>query len=673
MSPRARRIALSGLLGAAALAAAFVGLTQLARRAFSREAVEARLERLMGRDLRLGSVQLRFGPTPGVRLEDVALAPDVRLGQVEVDLVDGALLEGRIELDEVAVRRAELTLVRAADGSLGVGRPGTGGPAGRGLPALASLEIEDARVTWIDESQPGLAPLRIDLQRLVLEDVAPGRTANVALLARLGDDGRRGEVSLHARLGPLGAGRQLGDAPGSLALVARGLDARIAAAYLPRGWDVRLARAGELDADVELERRAAGDFDARLDVILRAPALGVGPLELAGPARFVGTLARAGGRLSARGTRVEAAEAAAAGLHARDVRGSLSFAAGEITAELQPRSLELLEATLEGVTLSGVVRPGDALELRDGALRAETARRGRFAGQDLTASFRVRGGAVEVAELAFEAYGGRVAQRGRIVPGTPPQLALDLAVEGVDLAALVGQSAEDDPTRLWAKAQVSGRWTGEENWLAPLAGSGTFRAEGGPLYGAVLLPVIARALVDAVPGSGLLRRERPPRRTRLESAQGRFVLRAGRVVIEELVAVTGDYRVRGHGSLGHDGSLDFQGEVALTASGVDQLVGLLGSQRMERAIRPPAIPIRIRGTLAEPRAQANVSSMPRATVRGLVGLPERAADAVIGVGEAGGSAVRGVFDTGRRILGLGRREEPAGSEPDAPPEPPATP
>jgi uncharacterized protein involved in outer membrane biogenesis len=681
MSRRARRLVLVALVAAASLAAGVLGLGQLARRVASREALEARLEELLGRELRLGEAEIRLEPGPHVHLEDVELEPGVRLGELDVDLSDAALLQGRIEPDELVVRGVRLTLVRGRDGALGLGGDAAGSP--RRLPALASVEIHDAEITWIDESRPDLAPLELRDARLVLDDLAPGRTARAALVARVGADGARGRIELEVRAGPLAADLSAVAAPASLALVARGLDAALAAAHAPPAWGVRLEGAGTLDAELELRREADGALDGALDLALRGAALSRGALRAAAPVRLVGTLRRSGGELELRATRVEAAEAALGPLRARELAGTLGFARGELEAALRPAELEVAGARLETVSVSGRLRPGAPPDVRDGELRAERAALGRHSARDVEARFALHAETLEVEELRFDAWGGRVVQRGRVQLGAPPRIALDLEAEDLDVAQLAGAAAEGEPTLLGGRAQASGPWTGEPNWLTPLSGQGRVRLRGGALYGAQLLRAITDALVAAVPGSGLVPgARRAPRQTRLESATASFAIRAGRIHSEDIDLVTRDYRVRGAGSLGHDGDVAIRANVVLSSPGVDLLATSVGSTRyLPRAFRSPAIPVVVTGTLARPAIRADTTSLPVATARGLLGLPERALDVVKGAGEVGGaaargagravgSAARGAVGAGRRLLGRGEAEEPdaepaPGPAPDA--------
>jgi hypothetical protein len=683
MSPRARELALGALLLAGAAATLVAGLGALAQRYASREAVETRLERLLGRELALGGLTLRLSPTPTVHLHDVALGPDAQIGDLEVDLSDSALLAGRVEPDEIVARRARFTLVREADGSFGLGGGG-GAPGGRGLPVLSQLEIEGSNVTWIDRTQPGLGPLEVDVERFALSDLAPGATASVELVAHPAGS-TQGRVELAAHVGPLAAAPTLRGAPVSGTLRVHDFDAARVAPYLPASWQVALPQGGSFDLTAELGSRASGDFDARLDLGVRAPELRVGALALVGPARFVGNVTRRAGRVSARGERVEAAQARAAGLHALALTGTLGFADGFFDLALRPRTLRIDELELGSAYASGRLRPGDALELQRGALAADTARFRQLSGRDVAASFQVRDGVVEISDLRLTAGpAGQVSLRGRLQPGHPLKLNVDATLSDLDVLQLAAGRNDPLPTLVSGRVEVHGAWTGEPNWLAPLSGSGRVEARGGSMLGATLLPAIAGALVAAVPGSGLLpSRGRPPRETLLESATGTFAIRGGRLHTDDIQIVTGDYRVRGAGRMSHDLSLRLDGEAVLTSSGISLLGGLLRTSGLSHALRMPAIPIQIRGTLTQPVVSANVTSLPMATVRGLLGLPFRAGDAVVGVGgagrsavrgvgEAGGSAVRGVFGAGRRLLGLDSdSEEPAEPENAAPETQPA--
>jgi hypothetical protein len=679
MSSRVRKLALGALLLGGAGAALWFGLAELARHVASREAIEARLERMLGRDVRLGGASLSVWPLPAVQLEDVALEPGVQIGALEVDLSNSALLSGQFEPDEIVARRVRFTLERGEDGSFGFG--GGSSERERRLPVVSNLDIQDASVTWIDRSKPGLAPLELAVERFVLSDLAPGGTATLELVAHPARP-TQARVELDARVGPLGEVPALRGAPVSGNLRARGVDVAWVAPYLPPEWDVELPSGGTFDLAATLGMRSGGDFDARVDLNLPASPFRVAPVQAVGPARFVGNVARRAGRLAVQGDRVEAAEVHAAGLHARELRGTLALADGAWELALRPRTLTVAGVDLSGVQVSGSLRPGAALQLSNGALRADAARFGRFSARRVTAAFAVRVGVVEISDLQLDTAGGQVGLHGRIQPGTPPKLALDARFENLDVIQLTGERLEGVPTLISGRGQISGAWTGEGNWLAPLSGSGAIQAQGGTLFGATLLAEIARALIAAVPGTSVLPgRERPPRQTSLESVTAHWVVRDGRLRSDDISVVTGDYRARGAGRISHDGSLRIDGDVVLSSSGVALVGGLVRAGGLSQALRLPAIPIQVRGTLAQPEVRADVGSLPMASVRGLLGLPARAGDAVVGVGQAGGAAARGVGqaggaaargvgDAGRRVLGLGRRgESPPEPEPEPTPEP----
>lgn len=664
MPPLARRLAILALAALAILAAGAFALGELARRLVSREALEARLSDLLGQQLALGEVETRLAPGPQIHLERVALEPGVQVDELDVDLSEAALVQGRIEPDELSARGVRLTLVRGRDGAIGVGSG-----SGRRPPALASVEVRDAQVTWIDEARPALGALELAVSHFALDDLAPGRTARVALVASVAPGGARGRLELEAEAGPLGANLALLSGPGSLALVAHGLDPALAAAYLPPAWDLRLEGAGAVDAALRLRRHSAGTLEGELDLALGGAALARRELRARAPIRLVGTLRRTNGELELRASRVEAAEAVVGGIRGFQVAGRLAYAKGEIDGALRPAALEIAGIRLDSVSISGRLRPGEPPAVKDGALRAERASLRRHAARDVAMRFALHAGTLAVEELRFDAWGGRVAQRGRIELGAPPRIALDLEAEDLDLAALAGAAAAGEPTRLSGRAQVSGPWAGEDNWLAPLAGQGQVRLRGGTLHGARVLRAITDALVATVPGSGLVPgARRPPRQTRLESAKATFVVRHGRLASEDLDVVTGDFRMRGAGSLGHDGSVEIRAEVALTSPGVDQIASGVGSTRyLPRAFRLPSIPVTVSGTLAEPVIRADAAAMPTATVRGLLGLPSRGLDVVKGAGEAASSAARGAVGAGRRLLGLGEGGETA-NEPAPPPD-----
>ena len=656
-----RRIALVFLLAAGALALLVVALGAVARKIVSPAAVEAQLEAQLGRDVDVRAVELRFAPTPQIHVEGLRLGPGLELDELDVDLDDRALLAGQLEFDDLAFRGVRLELVRRADGGFGLAGSASGGPLG--LPPVASLEVRDARVRVRDEALPGEPPLELHLDHLAVSDLAPGRTARIEAVARVGSGG--GRLLLDAALGPLEARPAFAEAPGTLDLVARDVDAGVIAARLPASWRVALPGGGRLDAAVALRRTAAGDLAAKLDVSVRTPELDAGPLRIIGPARLVGELERNGGQLALRDTRLEAARAELDGLTVHEVRATVDGAFSELAVDVRMAGLGLRDAQLEDATLAGRLRAGPPLEIRDGELRAGTARFRQHAGRDLHAGFQLLPHELEIAELRLEAFGGRVRQRGRVALGAPPELDFEIELEDVDLRALAGGVGEGEPVRTQARARISGAWTGEENWLAPLAGSGELRSSGGTLAGATITRAISDALRAAVPGAGNGEPRADTRRAAvLEKATASLAIEEGRIRSENLRVETSDYRLKGRGSLGHDGSLDVRSEVTLSSAGVDGVLAWLPvGPSARKSLRMPAIPVRITGSAGQPTARADVASMPLATLAGLLNVPSRAKNLIKGAAEGAGAALRG---------GAGPAE-PGALSADAPGDPSADP
>jgi hypothetical protein len=163
---------------------------------------------------------------------------------------------------------------------------------------------------------------------------------------------------------------------------------------------------------------------------------------------------------------------------------------------------------------------------------------------------------------------------------------------------------------------------------------------GGVLPSQDLLTSVARSLVRLVPGASHLLREQP-RLARLEQATSTFRFEAGRVHTEDLRVRTDDFLASGRGSVGHALDLDFRLDVALTTRGVHEAFALPDvREEFHEAARLPAVPVQVTGSTGSPRFRANASSVPLATLRGLLGLPGRA-----------GAVTRGVAGTARDAAG----------------------
>ena len=352
-----------------------------------------------------------------------------------------------------------------------------------------------------------------------------------------------------------------------------------------------------------------------------------------------------------------------------DAEGPARSGSAQIDVALEGGGIEIAGVELAGrTTFAGRIRrAGDALGVEAGRLTAEGLSFGGRRGEALRAGFGLANGTVEIEFLDLRAYDGTLHQAGRLVLGQVPEFDLRVEAAGVDASRLLGVAVEGaGPTLLEGEATVRGRWTGQPNWLEPVRGEGRVLLRGGVLPSQNLLIAVSRALLSLVPGSPTLLRERP-RLARLERMTATFRAETGRVRTDDLRVWTDDFRVSGRGSVGHGGDLDCSLEVVLTGRGVGKAFVLaLTNQQLRDAAKLPAVPVRVKGPAGSPSFRADVSSVPVALLRGVLGIPGRAGAAALGVvgtgRDAAGAVGGGVNRTVRRLRGGRERAEPT---PDA--------
>ena len=352
-----------------------------------------------------------------------------------------------------------------------------------------------------------------------------------------------------------------------------------------------------------------------------------------------------------------------------DAEGPARSGSAQIDVALEGGGIEIAGVELAGrTTFAGRIRrAGDALGVEAGRLTAEGLSFGGRRGEALRAGFGLANGTVEIEFLDLRAYDGTLHQAGRLVLGQVPEFDLRVEAAGVDARRLLGVAVEGaGPTLLEGEATVRGRWTGQPNWLEPVRGEGRVLLRGGVLPSQDLLIAVSRALLSLVPGSPTLLRERP-RLARLERMTATFRAETGRVRTDDLRVWTDDFQVSGRGSVGHGGDLDCRLEVVLTGRGVGKAFVLaLTNQQLRDAAKLPAVPVRVKGPAGSPSFQADVSSVPVALLRGVLGIPGRAGAAALGVvgtgRDAAGAVGGGVNRTVRRLRGGRERAEPT---PDA--------
>jgi len=165
------------------------------------DAIESQAERLLGRDVTLGRMRLTLLPLPGVSIEPLAIASDVK-GDPELLRAESLaaharilpLLRGEIAVASLVAHHPVLNLRRFPDGhwnlpdlasqgsSTPPRQPSGHGASGSGL-SLSKLRIEGARLRLVDEAVLPGKQVTTTLQQvdLALEGYAPGRPFGIRL------------------------------------------------------------------------------------------------------------------------------------------------------------------------------------------------------------------------------------------------------------------------------------------------------------------------------------------------------------------------------------------------------------------------------------------------------------------------------------------------------------
>jgi hypothetical protein len=387
-----------------------------------------RASNILGRDVSVGAVGLHFAPLLRIRLERVAVSPDITLGAVDVALRIGALLERRIEPALVVVEDASFTLVRRANGTVEIrgaaeAREGEVQPDGEDsqreaahpLPALPEIDLRRVAVAFVDHAIAD-PPLRTSLlvQRLQLESVDVGQTPSLFVEAALGEGGEQGLLMLDAELGPLEMEASLGAQPVRARLRVTELPPALLLPYLPSLLEVRGIE-GAIEGSVALEGRLTGALEADLAVSVVEGGLDLAGVRLSAP-RFEGQLERSDAGLALTKARLETSVLEFAEHQARGVRAAFSYL--DDTVEVEALDLDSYVGSSPRTEAAEAREPGTAgLELhveRTGRI----ALRGRLRLPSESRAPAESGPDVELPDLEVQDAEFVVADRAR--PETPP-------------------------------------------------------------------------------------------------------------------------------------------------------------------------------------------------------------------------------------------------------------
>jgi hypothetical protein len=525
-----------------------------------------------------------------------------------------------------------------------------GGAEARGF-ALPALDAHGSVFVLVHDPGPDEQRTRFRIEHLELRDFVEGGTATLDFDTRVGED-EGGRIKGRGTLGPITRAAHL-EQPLQLAVTVEKLQAEHLLPYVPESWPVP-GELGPIDATVEARQQRAADLHVDL-----AAHSSVGSGDSPG---------RVDVELAVR-PRPESPSELEIGLDIHDL--DLALLAHDLPSGwglTETRGMLTGTSTLRGTTdgeifgkldlrvASGLIA-SDELQIRGGLrLRSDLERRsgrlgishGELEAEELFFPGGIEGRAghargsllppvLEVEFARFEAYGGVVENTGSFVLGSPLRFEVDVHAAGLDTSALAG--AQTEGSQMEIEARLAGTWEGSGNWIAPIEGSGKIQLRGGDVTGVNLLRAIALGLVGLIPGSQHLISERESPQTVLATALIPFHFGDEEIEIEGMDVVTDDYRVRGAMTLSHELAFDVDGTAALTAKGVESTLSMItGAVPFSGTISFPPIPIDVRGSLrkkAETHVGVDVTAIPLATVRGLLGLPIRAGAAVTGAAKRG--------------------------------------
>jgi|GEM_PF-4089692 len=675
-----RWIIVGALLAAIAIAAA----AMVARRAATvleagRERLAAKATTVLGRAVRLGHIGVSLRHGIGVRLRDVRIAEDARVGEgdflriPEVVIVPQlrAAFAGRWVVRRVVLDRPEIRIVRTRAGlnidSLGADageERRAGGPvqlvlaaartddqAGMALPqgaprwgglqrlAAERVEVRDGTVYWVDRTIEPPFEQRIRSVTVRAADLSLVRPVQVDARAVLFGE-ERPDVSLRGQVGPLGSPAGLATVPFDVTVLAQGMPLAALRAWRPglvpegaSAWPalgakvrldgtLRTARVegqiatGSLAAEVRGTIALVGDREA--DLVLVVPRT-----ELSALAFVVPALGRPG-----------VSGAAEANLQ---LRGPISLA----SVPSLTGTVGLVDATFGvdgpgGITTTirldsgGIELPPTRLELGEAAMQVSTY--ARHGGRQLW-----------LEPLRIEGFGGRIQATGHLDARdhAAVRASVEGTLDGLSASKVLALLAPDAADRLQGRVNgafaLSVAGTTLDAWRRTLAGVVRLEVSDALVRG---FNLVESVLEGVVPGGGGMLTLIPPRvrnahpelfgarETRMHAMRMRSRLAARVAHVDELVAYAPAWELEATGTAALGGPLDLQGTFTAQRAITTEI---------ERAVREVqwllddagrlAIPFRLTGVPPHLRTVPDPRFVGRALQRGLA---ERGLGALLG-------------------------------------------
>jgi hypothetical protein len=271
-------------------------------------------------------------------------------------------------------------------------------------------------------------------------------------------------------------------------------------------------------------------------------------------------------------------------------------------------------------------------------------------GTAAAAHFQYGGHRLSFDDLRFTSCGGTWTHHGWFTLAEGGQFAGQISIAGAvphDLALMLHNPGIDLPfARFDLDSDFAGRAT--PDWLSSLRASGSLLVSDGDVKAATVLKPIWEALIG--PGRVVDAMDRVT--THVEQISGSYTLHHDRMQCTDLSMISDDYSVTAVGSIGLDGTLDLNTRIQLTARGVQHMLVFAALPLPTSTLpRLPSIPARITGTFANPVIRPNVSALPVATVRWMVGV------LLHGPRTLGGAVLDGLGNLWDSISGRGRSDQ----------------
>jgi AsmA protein len=259
-----------------------------------------------------------------------------------------------------------------------------------------------------------------------------------------------------------------------------------------------------------------------------------------------------------------------------------------------------------------------ALELR-GSIALDRLVVAKVPLQDARLEVRLQDGRVSLEPLRARAFGGSIVTRLQYdLAAAEPSLRVDQQLSGVDVAALLGHSfgLEQLQGRGDGRFSLTSRGANARALIANLRGPFEFTVVDGAVIGVDLWHEIERAVAAArlTPaaatgaGSG---------RTKFERFSARGTLAERTLRNDQLEFITDFARVRGRGKVDYGRSaLDLDLAARLLKAPQGRLLGVKVSR-----LKDADIPLRVTGTLAEPKVRPDVSKLVEAMAKDAIKEP----------------------------------------------------